>query len=283
MIPPKVQQLARQHLVRMTDAKWQVYASHGDTVLNLFRQPGAKSLVRLGDGEMRILRDQDSIAPQLAEAVEHADCIGLPGMGIDPSQQRSKVPAQMRETIIHALQNHYQVELTNSIKIITELFSNMPELVGKLAAGKRVVWITSDADVIVKNLENPAFRDFYGLHDIVANDCVNAAARRGPVHVPGAYPANMSVSMAFEDIRRKLSGKDFDLALVGVGATGKLVCHYIKTTLGKPAVDIGVCMSYLKGARDRIQLRHNKVGVKYLGSNHLVWDPASINHSDAPD
>lgn len=263
---PQVKKIARQYLTALTDSNWEKLASHGEIVLDLFSKPGAKSLVRTGEHEMKILQDQHPIASRLAEAIAHTDCLGLAGM------ERS----DCSQSIIRSLRTHHKVEIDKSVHVSSWLFSYMPELAGKLTSGRRVLWITSDAERIVKNLENPAFRDFYGLHDIAKNDWINAAEPMDS----SVYPKHVSVEQAFEDIQHQLSEKDFDLALVGVGVTGRLVCHHIKTVLGKSAVDIGICMSYLKGARDHPTLRPHDANSTEI--HFLVWDPAA-NRPDSSD
>ena len=262
---PKVRQIARQRFKRVTDARWKVFAEQGEIVLDMFRQPGAKSLVKTGDGEEQILEQQHPIAPQLVEAIKHADCLGLRGAGLTEPEN----PRNVTKSIIRSLKKYHQVEVDNHMQIDAVLFSRMPELVGRLAAGRRVLWITSDADVIVKNLNNPAFRSFYGLHDIANNDWINAAEPEGN----SPFPKYISAEKAFADIQQRLPEKDFDLALVGAGVTGKLACHYIKTSLGKSAVDIGVCMSYFRGSRERNDLRPD--GKPDFGKHFLVWDPTA--------
>ena len=254
---PKVTQIAHQRITTMTDVFWQKLAGHGEIVLNMFGQPGAKSLVRTGDGEMYVLAQQHESAPQLAEAIAHADCLGLRGM----------YTSAETKSIIRSLRLHHNVDIDKSVHVSTWVFCYMPELVGKVARGRRVLWITSGAHVIIENLENPAFRDFYGLHDIAKNDRICAAPPKGQ----SPFPENISVDQAFEVIKQQLPEKDFDLALVGAGITGKLVCHYIKTSLGKSAIDIGVCMSFFKGSRERVELRAgDRIGMQFL-----VWDPKS--------
>ena len=60
---------------------------------------------------------------------------------------------------------------------------------------------------------------------------------------------------------------DFDLAIVGAGAIGKMTCQHIKTVYGKAAIDIGGVMSALQGVRNYTTFYRNG----WL--NPLVWDP----------
>ena len=239
------------------DVKWKKLDQHGEIVLEMFRQPGAKYLVRVGDGEQYILqnRQPEWMARQLANAIGHADCLGLPGVGAG---------SKRTEAIIGALRDHYQVEVDLPVHVSAYLFMYDPEIIGQLAAGKRVLWITADADAIVDNLENPAFRDFYGLHDIAGNTGINTA----PGVENNPLPQSVSAEQSCMDIQQQLARTpDFDLALVGTGAVGKPVCHHIKTALGKAAIDIGVAMSLLRGVRDREQLKRG------APMDFLVWDP----------
>ena len=251
----RLRQLIRE---KRPDLNWEKFDQHGEMVLEMFRQPVPKYLVRMGDGEQHILQNQHPawIAQQLAVSIRHADGLGLPGVG----------PGSIRtQTIADALRNHYQTGIDHAVHVSAYLFMYAPELVGRLATGKRVLWITSEANVIVNNLNDPAFRDFYGLHGIVSNDWINAA----PGREDHPLPASVSAQQAYTDIQEQLTrAANFDLALVGAGVTGKPVCHHIKTTLGKSAIDIGIVMSLLRGLRERTQFKRGGQ------MDFLVWDPA---------
>ena len=271
--PPDMPEHSLNQLIkqRLPQQNWAQVERDCETVLNMFREPGAKSLVRLGDGELRLLQMQPPkwFQPQLAHAIQHADCLGFT---IDNrleqyQDQYDSMHAQTyRSMTINTLRQNYQIEVDQIPQIDSYLFYNAPELIGQLAAGKRVLWVTSQSWVIVNNLKNQAFRDYYGLHGIAANDWINTAMTR-----LGSLPKYLTPKEAFEDVRNELIRQprtpDFDLALVGVGAVGKLVCHYIKTELSKSAIDIGALMSAMQGVRNRVSFE------KGGNRDALVWDP----------
>lgn len=264
-----IKQLSRE---QYPDASWwDTLDKEGQKVFEIFGGPEPKSLVRVGDGEARIFRfaRRVALAGHLARAIKHADCFGV---------IHSKPGVQLN--ILNGLK-HHRVEVDPSKWVNAFLFGHAPEWIGRLSEGKRVLWITSDADKIVKNLNNPHFRDFYLLNGIVSNDYINAMPGdkegRGPYpgdiskeqmatyrvpppsetadfdlsFVPAAWetpcPHMAYVERSYLNIRLKLTEvQDFDLALVGAGVVGKLVCHHIKTVLGRSAIDIGSIMSPLR-------------------------------------
>ena len=262
----KAARLIRLRLCRLPpQCDWRELDSCAETVLRLLRRPHAQSLIRLGDGETKILDEQHAIAPGLAEAIQHADFLGL----------RRGRRSPVSQSFMDSLRRDYGMKFQNPCIVYAWLFQFVPELVGQLARGKRVLWITADAEVIVNNLADPDFRDFYGLHDLAGNDWINAAQPAWD----SPFPKHISAQQAFEDIRRQLAAHaDFDLALVGAGVAGKLVCHYIKTALGKSAIDVGVFMSYVRGSRERAQLQPGLTEGSAFSLDCLVWAPISPFH-----
>ena len=228
-------------------------------VLDIFRDPGAKFMVRCGDGELVLLRDRkpEWLARSLADAIRHADCLGLTQPGFPDNED-------WRGKILHTLHTHFQTEVDHLATVDAFLFQIYPELIGWLAAGKRVLWITCGADKIVRNMSDPAFRDYYGLHGIIDNDSVEVAKPHGDAH--GApYPRSVSLDQSYADILQHLTrARDFDLAFVGASWVGKPVCHHIKTHLGRSAVDVGSMMSALSGLRNRSIFRRRR--------HFLAWD-----------
>lgn len=233
------------------------------TVLDIFSEPGAKSLITLHDGELRYLKEECSPPPPLAnylvQSANHADCLGL----------NFNSPLVVNE-ITDLLRERYQINIKKIPTVYKGVFRCNPDLLGQLANKKRVLWVTSDAEKIVKRMNDPAFRDFYGLHGIVDNYYVNA--RPGDSKGWRGHPASGSMEESFVEIQERLFHiPDFDLAFVGVGPVGKCVCHHIKIAFGKTAIDIGVMMSALCGRRNR---GYFKVGGNW---DFMVWDPE--NHS----
>ena len=239
-----------------TDLQKKLIPSSSKTVLDIFSVPGAKSLVTLHDGDLIYLNKGSVLTHYLIQSVRHADCVGL------------NLETAFANRIIETFLDRYQTNLEKNPIILKGIFRFNPNLLGQLAVGKRVLWITSDAEKIVSSMNDPDFRDFYGLHGIVDNYYINAR--------PGAltgwergYPASGSPEESFVEIQEKLFHiPEFDLAFVGVGSVGKCVCHYIKIALGKTAIDIGVMMSALCGRRNRDIFESEGT------SAFMVWDPA---------
>ena len=242
---------------RFTDVRYDRLDREGKTVLDIFRGPGVKLMVRCGDGEMTLLRDRNPewLAQNVAEAVKHADCVGMPTPGFN----------DWREQIMDSLRTHYQVEGEQLLTVDPFLFDKTPELIGQLAQGKRVLWITCGADKIVRHMNDPAFRDYYGLNGIIDNDSIEVATPAG-TNSGGPWPKSISLEQSYSDIKQHLTrARDFDLAFVGAGWVGKPVCHHIKKHLGRSAVDIGAMMGAMAGLRNRTIFRRRR--------HFLVWDP----------
>ena len=194
----------------------------------------------------------------LADAIRHADCLGLTQPGFPDNKD-------WRGKILHELQTHHQVDVARLTTVDAYLFQHVPELIGQLAAGKRVLWITSGADKIVRHMNDSAFRDYYGLHGIIDNDSLEVAEPGGG-HGNAAFPKSVSLEQSYKDIQQQLTkARDFDLALVGAGWVGKPVCHHIKTQLGRAAIDIGAMLGAMAGLRNRTIFRRRR--------HFLVWDP----------
>lgn len=215
-----------------------------------FAEPGPKMLVRIGDGERDLLKNRHPIAHDMAKAFQQADFLGIQ----DSEKDQKK--------IISVLRDQYQVEIKSPFS--ARLFRFAPELIGQLAQGKRVLWITANAAELVRRMDNPMFRNFYRLHGILSNHYINAA----PTDNNNPLPVGVSAEQAIADIKQQLSeAPEFDLAVVGAGAVGKVVCHHIKAVLGKSVIDVGFMTSALLGRRDQ-------TGLFPEGPlNPLVWDP----------
>ena len=255
MLSP-LQQLMRR---KIPQRNWDLIQQDCKAVLDMFGNASSpRSLVRLGDGEMKILQPpQHSIVPELVKAIQHADCLGLPGgYGFKNRGQA------WRTAILNALRENHQTELNPPLNVGANLIILSPELIGQLARGKRILWITSNAEQIVNNLKHPAFCDFYELHDIAGNIWINI--REGGFN--SRYPKGGGMYDSYTDIQQQLAQTaDFDLAFVGAGLIGKPVCHHIKTRLGKTAIDIGALMSILQGLRNRPTLQPDGL------LDFLVW------------
>ena len=249
---------------------WEKIDQHCRRVLEAVRHPSPKSLVRLGDGELDILRQVDKrsgqknfkeFAYEIANAAKHADCLGLTNC----FRADDHNTARWRADTIKVLREEYGVEI-NCVRFGANLFMYAPGLIGQLAQNKRVLWITSGADKVVNNLNHAAFRDYYGLHDIVDNDWINTQPAGYRAYPEGQWQE------AVKNIRQQLlKTSDFDLAMIGVGGVGKLVCHHIKTDFGKTAIDIGAMMSAMQNKNVRTVWREGR----WL---HPLWDP--IFYSD---
>lgn len=226
---------------------WQRVDQDCQAVLEIFKGPSPKSLVRIGDGEVPILESKE--VPGLADSAKYADCVGI---CMDNRQEKFRSGEEMNTNeknglrALNILEVCYDIMVNPQILINANLFLLSPQLIGQLGKSKRLLWITSGADQIVRNMDSSAFRDYYELHDVADNSWINCEPGRC------ARPEKVTVTQSYKDIQRQLDkAPDFDLALVGAGVVGKLVCHYIKHNFEKSAVDVGAIMSALQGLRNR--------------------------------
>jgi tetratricopeptide (TPR) repeat protein len=205
------------------------------------------SLVRLGDGELRLLKKKGQLTNLLVDAIRHADLLGLPDH-FDTSA-RSHIFNWDRE--LYECLRHIHGFLIDENRIVSSyIFLYAPEIIGEFLKGKRVLWITANSETIVNNLRNELFRSYYNLHDI---------ARSGFIEIPesdGALPSVDYVEVLLYMKKCLSEQQDYDIALVGGGVLGKIYCHTIKTEYGKQAIDVGCMMSAYKGLRNRIAFRN---------------------------
>ena len=210
-----------------------------ENIRQAFAEPGPKMLLRVGDGELLLIIKCHPIALDLVKAFRQADFLGM--------QDREKD----REKTISILRDQYQMEIKPPFS--ARLFRFAPELIGQLAQGKRVLWITANAVELVRRMDNPMFRNFYRLHGILSNHYINAAPTDdGGIRYINPLPVGVSAEQAIADIKQQLSeAPEFDFAVVGAGAVGKVVCHHIKEVCGKSVIDVGFMTSALLGRRDQ--------------------------------
>jgi tetratricopeptide (TPR) repeat protein len=214
------------------------------------------SLIRLGDGELKILRIQNQLSELLATAIKHADLIGLPD---DYDENKKNHVMNWDQQICECLKNSYAFQINEDKLFNTYVFLYIPEIIGEFVNKKKVLWITANAETILNNLKHEKFRSYYNLHDIVKSSFVEIPESMG--NLPSE-----DYSTVLSHVRKCLSEKqDYDIALIGGGALGKIYCHIIKTEYGKQAFDIGCLMSAYKGLRNRVVFRN------WGDLDFLVW------------
>lgn len=239
-IPP-VSQLIRK---KRPEIDWEWVDRERDIVFEMFKKPEPKCLVRLGDGEVWFLEHSspERCALELASAIRHTDCLGLPDYCIP------NMPHEHKPQLIQTLREYHQIEVDDFALVSSFIFTLAVELIGWLAKDKRVLWINNGADKLVDNLNNAAFKDYYGLHGIMDNHWIDFPA----ANKIGRIPESVSLRQSCIDTQEKLTQvPDFDLSFVGAGIAGKMICHHIKSDLGKNAVDIGSVLGAMQGRRER--------------------------------
>lgn len=213
-------------------AEWSRVDAEADLLSRVFQQPAA-SLVRLGDGELSLLRRgaEDPIARELVRAAQAASVLGLPEHfdgRIHPwrpaLRQVLAAPSYTEPPVVSAILPLYR-----------------PSIVGRLARNRRVLWITHKASIIVHRLKFPAFCEIYGFdeaRDDAALDTVQG--RTLPHHTPNPLGLAREICTAIE-------AREFDLAIIGMGAVGKLLVRHVAEEMRRPALDAGCILSAFRG------------------------------------
>ena len=210
-------------------AEWSRVADESDLLASLFGQP-AQSLVRLGDGELNLLRRDDAIARELRRAIHATGVLGLP---------------EHFDHRLHSWRTALRGELAKSGFRETHVISSIlplfrPSVIARIARGRRVLWITHNASVIVRRLNDPAFCHFYGFEEGRNDLALDVGRGRTLPDTPDTLATVRQTCTAIE-------AHDFDLAVVGMGAAGKmLVCH-ISQEMKRPALDAGCILSAMRG------------------------------------
>ena len=216
-------------LAAYPDAEWSRVADESDLFASLFEQP-AQSLVRLGDGELNLLRRDDAVARELLRAIHAAGVLGLP-------EHFNKCPHSWRAALRAELAKSAYRE-THVISSVLPLFR--PSVIARIARGRRVLWITHNASVIVRRLNHPAFRRFYGFDEDRNDLALDVVRGRTLPYTPDTLATVRETCTAIE-------AHDFDLAIIGMGAAGKMLVRHIAQEMNRPALDAGCILSAMRG------------------------------------
>jgi hypothetical protein len=239
-------------------AEWPRVAAEADLLATLFEQP-AQSLVRLGDGELNLLRRGrgDPIARELLRAIHAAGVLGLPEhfdgrvhpwrtalrteiAGAPDEQCRGSPtlppPLSLPPSGALALRACLPAPV---ISAILPLFR--PSIVARIALGRRVLWVTHTAGVIVHRLKFAEFCRFYGFDEGRADSALDVVQGRTlPDHTPDPLAMARETCAAIERF-------EFDLAIIGMGALGKLLVRHVAQEMQRRAVDAGCILSAFRG------------------------------------
>ncbi len=230
---------------RLPNVHWEQVEAEASLVREAFR--AGAMMIRLGDGELRYLRERGWLGTSLRAAVRDSTVVGLP----DRYDGR---PHSWRKELIQIMGG----EFSQCMKVGAVLPICHPMLVGEVVRGRRALWITHKASVIGERLADPEFCDFFGFEHGRMDACLNTPAGR-------ILPFEGMPGMILNEVCSRMDREEFEIAVVGMGLLGKLVAHYAFKELGKPAIDAGCILSTMRGQRDRVGLRE--------GRSHscLVW------------
>ena len=115
--------------------------------------------------------------------------------------------------------------------------------------GRRALWITHRADVIVRRLKDPAFCEFYGF-ETGRDDRHLTCVPRGRT-LPYVEASEAGYLGLLETVCREADAQAFDVAVIGMGAIGKMVAHHIASK-GRTAFDAGCILSAMRSEPDRV-------------------------------
>lgn len=213
--------------------EWERIKQEADSVISHFAGHSPASFVRLGDGELMLLRRRDALAKLLLSAIEGCTILGLP----DSFNGRA---------------HPWRAELLGEIPaptvpVVSAVMPLVkPTLTAEVVRGKRALWITHRADIITTRLRDPAFCRYYGFEEgrnDLHLDCV-PPGRTLPYVQPDEYEALL------EGVCRQADRMEYDIAVIGMGAMGKMVAHHLAAR-GRQGFDAGCILSAMRSVVDR--------------------------------
>jgi len=188
--------------------EWDRIQMEGEIVRSKLQTPS--SFIRLGDGELNILRRQDYLSDRLRAAVAACDILGLP----DAFNRR---PHPWRASLIEELPA-YDGPVVSAILPLC-----LPSLLPSVLKGRRALWITHRAEVIIRRLKDPAFCEFYGFETGREDARLNGVPRgRTLPYVEASEAGYLGV---LEKVCREADAQTYDVAVIGMGAIGKMVAR----------------------------------------------------------
>ncbi|HEV7402355.1 MAG TPA: hypothetical protein VGO11_05490 [Chthoniobacteraceae bacterium] len=216
-------------------AQWERVDEEADLLARMFEQP-AQSLVRLGDGELGLLRRgaTDPIARELLRAIHAAGVLGLP----ERFDGRMHPWRTALRAEIAALADG-RCPPSPVISAVLPLYR--PSIIARIARGRRVLWVTHKAGVIVHRLKFAAFCECYGFDEGRADAALDTVPGRT---LPNDTPDPLAKA---REICAAIEAQEFDLAIVGMGALGKLLVRHVAQEMRRPALDAGCILSAYRG------------------------------------
>ena len=225
--------------------EWSRIEEESRLLLAHYAAAAVPCLVRLGDGELAILRRthsvgverrdevRDALAKQLLAAIGTCSVLGLP----DEFNERSH---PWRASLLK------EIPALNVPTVSAILPLVRPSLTASVVRGKRALWITHNAAVITERLRDLGFCDFYGFeHDREDLHCDGVPPGRTLPYVkPDEYQALLNRICATVD------ALDFEIAVIGMGAMGKMVAHHLAQR-GRQSFDAGCILSAMRSTVDR--------------------------------
>lgn len=102
-------------------------------------------------------------------------------------------------------------------------------------------WVKHRASVIVHRLKFAEFCRFYGFEESRADAALDMVRGRTlPDHTPDPLALARETCAAIESY-------EFDLAIIGMGALGKLLVRHVAQEMKRPALDAGCILSAFRG------------------------------------
>jgi hypothetical protein len=242
---------------------WNRIEQEKQKLMSFYKPITPVSFIRLGDGELWILKNRNQLAHLLATSIKKADLVGLPDHY--DGNIRNHI-YNWDKLLFEYLRSRYSIQLYENNIISSYIFLYAPEIIGEFIRGKKVLWITANSEKIVNNLKNELFRSYYNLHDISKSRFIEIPESDGALPYNGALSDTEYIQIVQETKNFINKQQEYDIALVGAGVLGKIYCHIIKTDYGKQALDIGCLMSAYKGVRNRLIFKNGGE------LDFLVWD-----------
>lgn len=207
-------------------------------VKEIFSNKTNALFTRYGDGEQKILENNDELKIGILRALQDSDVVGLP-------DNYTGKPHSWRTQILNELKKSNVSCSAPVVSAVLPLFK--PSILSNISLNKKVIWITNNSHIIIKKLQCSNFCNFYGF-DCKRND-INLQIVPGRTKPYFTKDIHNFINNTFD----QLTSLTFDIAIIGAGACGKIIAHKISSEMQKQAFDAGCILSALRGyGQDRL-------------------------------
>ena len=235
------------------NACWNTVETEATLVLKLFNTISPCTYLRYGDGEMNLIENHPAFAKKLIASAGACSVIGLPG-------NYTKTQHSWRTVLLKQFSRGGVTIGGPIVSAVLPLYK--PSIISSAIKNKKAVWITNNSKIIKRNLTDHSFCSFFGFDERSSDAFIQIPPGR-------TLPYTSDIFGVYDRIFKEISTLgNFDVAIIGAGAMGKILGHRIASQLNKSVLDAGCILSAMRGYKtDRLVLQNQLKG--------LVWDGPS--------